>query len=351
MKATANSTVVSTEPALKITLAASSLTPLLAQTVAFTTNASGGSGGPYTYRYVGFPPGCVSENKSSVGCLPTQADWYNVTAIVSDHNNGSANATVSIHVVFDFNVVVPASSAVGQQLTIYVNTNQSFPTSNSTNKTAAAAPAGGYGAMTYNYDGLPPGCTSVDAARLTCYPSQTGTYRVTVGVHDEAGDRNTHTVSVTIVPGFLGLPGNDGYYLLGGIGGVAALALAVMVSRRRRHGTPKKRENDATEEPSVSSPSPPSQGEAPVTDAPGAMTPHGAPDQGSMAQLEPTATSSDSLAAGASTQSTIRTSVTSSRPAAQTENGVTGVTKVCIMCGKRIPSKARFCPHCEESQG
>ena len=222
-------------PALNVTLTASSTTPLLVQTVAFTANASGGDP-PYNYSYLGLPYGCYSENKSSIGCLPTQSDWYNITVVVKDMNNGTAKAMVTMHVIFDFNVVIPASTPVGRQLTIMVNTNETFNGS-AINKSALIHPEGGYGTFTYAYSGLPPGCASADVAVLTCTPTQTGKYSVTVSVHDQAGDHQTHTVFVNIVPanggGPLGLPGYDGYILVGVVVAIVLTALAFLSLRKR----------------------------------------------------------------------------------------------------------------------
>ncbi|MDG6913399.1 MAG: YncE family protein, partial [Nitrososphaerota archaeon] len=160
------STTIAVSPAIKTTLTVSSATPLLAQTVAVVANASGGRA-PYNYTYLGLPYGCYSKNISSIGCLPTQSGWYNITVVVRDLNNATATATVAMHVIFDFNVVVPASTPVGKQLTIMVNTNETF-NGTAINASALFAPDGGYGAFTYNYSGLPPGCVNKDVATLTC---------------------------------------------------------------------------------------------------------------------------------------------------------------------------------------
>lgn len=242
ISATATSGPVQVYSALRASLVASSQTPLLAQTVAFSANATGGHA-PYTYSYGGLPYGCYSENRSAIGCLPTQSDWYNVTVFVTDRSNATVNATVEMHVIFDFNVVIPASTPVGKQLTIAINTNESF-NSSAFNKSATllAQPEGGYGAFTYSYAGLPPGCTSADVATLTCVPTQAGVYQVTITVLDQAGDHQSHTVPVHVVAasngpvpqGLLGLPGYDGYIAIGGV--VAAVLLAAVVLAKRKRG-------------------------------------------------------------------------------------------------------------------
>ena len=250
--ALATSTTITVDTALHSALNVSTTTPLLGQTIAFVANTSGGRA-PYSYSYLGLPYGCYSENKPSVGCLPTQSDWYNVTVVVTDLNNGSARSTVGMHVIFDFNVVIPASTPAGQQLTIMVNTNETF-NGTAINKSALFAPDGGYGIFTYNYSGLPPGCVNKDVATLTCTPTTAGNYTVTISVHDQAGDHQTHSVVVRIVgstssttppsksskPGFLGLPGYDGYIIIGAVVVAVAAVVALLLMRKRSPPTPAK---------------------------------------------------------------------------------------------------------------
>ncbi len=223
-------------PELLASLTVSNSTPLLGQTVAFISSATGGLG-PYSYTYTGFPPGCVSEDRPAVGCLPTQADEYNVTVQIRDQNNVTANSTVTMRVIFDFNVVVPSNTSVGSPFTISVNTNETFSGG------TAVVPAAGFGTFTYNYSGLPPGCASMDAASITCTPTQVGTYHITIGVHDQAGDHQTHTVVVNVVParstpGFLGLSGDTGYFVIGAIVAAAAVLVGVLAFRRRSRPHP-----------------------------------------------------------------------------------------------------------------
>ena len=206
----------------------------MGQTEAFVTNATGGAG-PYNYSYSGFPPGCVSEDKAAVGCLPTQADFYNITVHVRDQNGVTVTSNVTVHVIFDFNVVVPTNTSAGSPFTISVNTNETFSGG------TAFAPAGGFGAFTYNYTGLPPGCSSQDASSITCTPTQVGTYHITVSVHDQVGDHQTHTVVVNVgsaqSSGISSLfSGTTGYAVIGAIVAVVAIAAGVILLRSRRKG-------------------------------------------------------------------------------------------------------------------
>ena len=212
----ATSASVSVAPALRVTLSLSNSTPLLGASLAVSVTASGGEG-VYTYSFLDLPPGCVSVNRSGLGCLPTQAGFYNITTEVTDQNQETASATVELHVIFDFTVVVPSQTTIGHPMTIQV---ESSP---------------GVGSLTYSYTGLPPGCASQNSSTLTCTPSQVGEFKITISVHDQAGDHATHQVEENVVPaGFLGLSGNEGYYLVGVVvivGLVGAIAAIRTVGR------------------------------------------------------------------------------------------------------------------------
>lgn len=249
--AVAATPLVRVGPELFVQLTASSLTPLLGQTVAFVTNVSGGQS-PYSFNYSGFPPGCVSVNESAVGCLPTQSGHYNVTVRVTDRDNVTLDSTLGIRVIFDFNVVVPTNVSAGSPFTISVNTNESF--SNGT----AAVPAGGYGNFTYNYTGLPPGCASEDSSSLTCTTNVEGLYHITVSVHDQVGDHNSHTVTVSVGPpkpaspnsGVLALfSGATGYAIVGAIVAIALILAVVLVTRSRRRGCGPTPNEDSSSKP------------------------------------------------------------------------------------------------------
>jgi len=234
----ASSPVIEVGPQLFIRLSVSNATPLLGQTVAFVANATGGVA-PYNYTYTGLPPGCVSEDAAAVGCLPTQSEYYNVTVHLRDQSNVTVNATVTMHVIFDFNVVVPATGSVGNPFTISVNTNETFSAAG-----AASGGTDGFSLFTYQYAGLPPGCVSQDVPNLICTPSQNGTYPITVTVYDEVGDHNAHTVVVTILPRSASSGGGsspipfDGVVVGGLAALVAAVAGAVLWIRRTKRGTP-----------------------------------------------------------------------------------------------------------------
>ncbi|MGA8536919.1 MAG: PKD domain-containing protein [Thermoplasmata archaeon] len=212
----ASTVPMSIAPALVVVLTVSNSTPALGQTIAINASVLGGVS-PYSYAYQGLPPGCVSINSSLIGCLPTQAGSYNLTVVVTDHYGVTVNASVPLLVVFDFTVVSPSQTPVNQQFTLTVK------------------PEGGYGTLTYNYGGLPPGCSSADASSLTCTPTQVGTYNISVSVHDQAGNRATNVVRLSVVQSAVSAV--EWPLVLGGTTAaivLAAMAVGIALQRRRK---------------------------------------------------------------------------------------------------------------------
>ena len=65
--------------------------PQVGQTETYSVLASTGSGG-LRYVWQGLPSGCVSQNSSTVACVPDTAGSYSVTVTVTDSNGGSATS-------------------------------------------------------------------------------------------------------------------------------------------------------------------------------------------------------------------------------------------------------------------
>jgi hypothetical protein len=110
--------------------------------------------------------------------------------------------------------------------------------------TFSANVSGGLAPYSYSYLGLPPGCLSRNLSSLPCTPSRAGTFTVQVRVVDrqklevEAG--TTLQVNERPTPvaqkGILGLPGNDGGYLLVAVGLVGIILGVALWVRRRKGG-------------------------------------------------------------------------------------------------------------------
>jgi YVTN family beta-propeller protein len=95
----------------------------------------------------------------------------------------------------------------------------SFRSANPTVEVGASATwivvtSGGLQPFTYDYTGLPAGCTSENLSVLTCSPSETGTFRVTVTVSDAVG-RSAWANTTLTVAGTGSRTGPAGYAVLG----------------------------------------------------------------------------------------------------------------------------------------
>lgn len=61
-----------------------------------------------------------------------------------------------------------------------------------------ATPLAAHGSVTFNYTGLPPGCTSANLTLLNCTPVDTGVYAITVHDNSTAGGVSNATASLTV---------------------------------------------------------------------------------------------------------------------------------------------------------
>ncbi len=211
------------ESALVATLTLSNVSLGLGQALAISGMASGGSRA-YTYSYAGLPPGCAFRGQPQFGCIPTESGNYTIVFAVEDSNGQNLSSARTLAVVFNFTAQMPTLVDVGQAFTITVHSDP------------------GFGALTYSYSGLPPGCAGADSSSVSCTPNRTGHFDVTVNVHDGSGDQRTHLYSLDVVtrpnPGFLGFPGSTGYYvLIAGAGGIGTVAVALASRRPNRAGT------------------------------------------------------------------------------------------------------------------
>jgi DNA-binding beta-propeller fold protein YncE len=210
---------VTVAPALSATITVSNTTLSLGQSIEINATASGGRG-LYTYLFSGLPPGCVGVNASSIGCLPTQAGYYDPTVTVNDQNGGIASANISVQVVFGFTVLAPSSAVVNQPVTIYVNVAQSA------------------GEVHYTYANLPPGCESEDTPALTCTPTAIGEFAITVAALSPIYGTAQKVVDLRIV-GSGGSAGSQGQALLeeavvGVAIGAAVIAAVVVLIRLQK---------------------------------------------------------------------------------------------------------------------
>jgi len=66
--------------------------------------------------------------------------------------------------------------------------------------TITAIVTSGSGEYAYSWMNLPPGCEGANHPSITCAPSSSGTYRVTVAVTDAAGETTTRTMILSVEP-------------------------------------------------------------------------------------------------------------------------------------------------------
>ena len=198
------------------------------QTTTFTSAVAAGGTPPYSYVWAGLPSGCGSSNSSSVTCTFTAAATLTLQVAAVDSIGGNATSA-------------PLTYVVSPSLSVGTPTASPHSADTGTKFTFSVVTSGGSGGDHYAWSGLPSGCSSVDAASVTCTPNSAGDFVVSVTVTDSNGAHVTSTgvkVSVTTPPGLFGLSGSTGYILLGVIIVVivAALVAALVARRRRRRG-------------------------------------------------------------------------------------------------------------------
>jgi hypothetical protein len=98
---------------------------------------------------------------------------------------------------------------------------------------------GGSGEFSFVYTGLPPGCTSSNSSALSCRPTQSGVYTVTVRATDTTGTSASAQLNLTVASLSTGAGGGVSSLVVGtAVGGVVAIVAigvgAVLLLRRRR---------------------------------------------------------------------------------------------------------------------
>jgi hypothetical protein len=109
--------------------------------------------------------------------------------------------------------------------------------------TFTVSASSGYGALRYTYTNLPPGCLSANSTSISCYPTSSGNYRVTVTATDRAGESASSTVNITVGPQrVLSLPQAMGLAVVFGIivaiGAVGILSVVFLLRRKKMRQAP-----------------------------------------------------------------------------------------------------------------
>lgn len=216
---------------------ASPTTVVVGGTSLLSVTVSGGSS-PYTYQYAQLPPGCVSASTSALSCTPLQTGTFSVQVIATDAAGHGAAATTALTVVADTGTPLRLSSFTASPNPVSVGSVVTF----SVTTTGGTAP---YSAV---YAGLPAGCTTKSDSSLSCTPSASGTFAVTVTVSDALGRTVVGSVSLVVNAAGSGTTGggsgsplsmltgfvtSDIGLLVVAVAAIGVVALIVVLRRRR----------------------------------------------------------------------------------------------------------------------
>jgi hypothetical protein len=129
------------------------------QAATFTVTASGGAGG-YTFSWTGLPIGCSSSNSVMISCNPTASGTNQSYASIQAHVTDSSSSTI---------VSAVASLTVNTDPIVSTPTiAPGYVVVTGTPITITSIPAGGNGAYTFSWSGLPAGCSTSNAPTLSC---------------------------------------------------------------------------------------------------------------------------------------------------------------------------------------
>jgi hypothetical protein len=148
--------------------------------VSFSAATTGGAP-PFNFAWSGLPGPCTRVNSSDPTCRPVFVGNYSVSVIATDANSFSATSGV-----IEFPVTQgPTISVSSDRRSSSVDAGQGF--------SLTATAANGSGGYTYQWTGIPGGCSSPYAsnASLSCDANTSGTYFITATVTDSNGGTAT----------------------------------------------------------------------------------------------------------------------------------------------------------------
>jgi len=199
------------------------------QSLTLSATYASGSGGDL-FAWSGLPTGCVTTNASALTCAPSSTGNYSVTLRLVDSNGFVADARFLVTVdalpgVRSLSASPAATMSLGQTVTLDADVTV------------------GSGNPSFRWNGLPPGCSSVDAPVLVCRPTSTGAWDVSLTVTDSnSGSVTSQTMTLRVLATFLGLSASEGFGLA--VGAISAVAVAgtIIAVRLRRRRPPMSRE-------------------------------------------------------------------------------------------------------------
>ena len=153
-----------------------------------STAPGGGSYAGYTPEWNGLPDGCpTGAMADGLTCAPSTAGRYLATITFTDAWGEPATSPAA---VLQVNALPTLTGPTLSLATI----DAGVPTNLST------VVNGGTGPFEWSYEGLPSGCQTVNNSLLTCSPSQTGAFNVTVNVSDSFGKTAEGIVHLVVNP-------------------------------------------------------------------------------------------------------------------------------------------------------
>jgi len=191
------------------------------------TCAAGGGAPPYTYSW-SFGDGTTGTGASLSHSYDTPGSTT-LICTVTDTLETTAKDSTLVAVGLDPSITSftasPVSLSAGEEVTLSVSAS------------------GGYGPLTYSYANLPAGCLSANATTISCTPTSSGNYRITVTVTDRSGESATSTLNIRVDPQrVLGLPQVTGLAVIFGaiigVGGIVTFLVALTLSRKKRRQAP-----------------------------------------------------------------------------------------------------------------
>jgi hypothetical protein len=219
--------VVSVNPTLTIATPAPRVLADVGVVFSAHVVASGGTS-PFVYSWSGLPSGC-SPSGPVANCTMSSALTYEATVQVRD----DAGETITSGTIEIVGAAAPQVALNSSGSPVLVGDSVTF----------TAATHGGTAPFAYRWTGLPTGCVGRNSPTISCAPSDSGNYTVSVTATDSANGTASSTTTLAVQP--VGGPGGPTNSTMPSFGSswlwivvllvvVAAVAAVVLVARRRR---------------------------------------------------------------------------------------------------------------------
>jgi YVTN family beta-propeller protein len=154
----------------------------LGGTASLAVSIAGGASN-LTFAYSGLPAGCLSRNLSLLSCKPSITGSFTILVLVTDQYGATVSAADSLNVAptlsIESVVTSPPSVVVGEYAIVTVLVS------------------GGTTPYSYEYQGLPAGCPTVNQSQVVCLTTAAGSDTIQARVTDSVGA--TVSTSTTLV--------------------------------------------------------------------------------------------------------------------------------------------------------